>query len=354
MSLAFDASRRSVDPTGTSKLRGKFRSDLQLRLRMLRAQLRVAVVEHDVLALGRGGIMSYHPPDVRLRAFSHWLEVAVASLVAGHWVRNYIMHASEAGVAAAVKELNLGTAAVRQASSNDLLEEQTVNEIVGIGDAMIQQVTRCAMVVIRRGMKAPKAYAMLASAFEKVALSRTKSLADTAVVAAYNGGKLDVYEAAGITHVGVDPELEGRPHERSPSRRPGQPRLDVLRQNLPRVGLQSRDVPHNGDSVSTTEVGIDPEIHPGTLRSDTSDAATGHNRPPVKRRRSRWKAEAVGVRTAGDEKVCLTCEAIAEDAPYTTAEARELIPAHPHCRCSVFPWFDKRFRRDSSLAGGLS
>jgi hypothetical protein len=300
MSLAFDASRRSVDPTGTSKLRGKFRSDLQLRLRMLRAQLRVAVVEHDVLALGRGGIMSFHPPDVRLRAFTHWLEVAIASLVAGHWVREYIMRASEAGVAAAVKELGLGTAAARQAS-NDLLEEQTVNEIAGIGDAVIQQITRAATAVIQRNMKAPKAYALLAATFDKVALPRTKALADTAVVTAFNHAKLDIYEANGIK-----------------------------------------------------EVGIDPEIHPGTVRTHSSDAATGHNRPPVKQRRSRWKAEAVGVRTAADEKVCQTCEDIAEDGPYTTDEARELIPAHPHCRCSVYRYYDKRFRRDSSLAGGLS
>jgi hypothetical protein len=300
MSLAFDAARRSVDPTGTSKLRGKFRSDLQLRLRMLRAQMRVAIVEHDVLALGRGGIMSYHPPDVRLRAFTHWLEVAVASLVAGHWVREYIVRACEAGVAAAVKELGL-TITVAAHQANNLLEEQTVNEIAGIGDAVIQQVTRCAMVVIRRGMKAPKAYGLLASTFDKVALSRTKALADIAVVTAFNHAKLDTYEAAGIT-----------------------------------------------------EVGVDPEIHPGTVRPHTGDAARKFNRTTVRRRGAWSKAKAVGVRTAGDQKVCIFCEEIAEGAPYTTDEARELIPAHPHCRCSFFPWYDKRFRRDSSLAGGLS
>jgi hypothetical protein len=236
-----------------------------------------------------------------LRAFTHWLEVAVAGLVAGHWVRSYIMRASEAGVAAAVNELGLGTAVARQASSNDLLEEQTVNEIAGIGDAVIQQVTRCATVVIRRGTKAPKAYALLAAAFDKVAMPRTKALADTAVVSAYNGAKLDVYEAAGIR-----------------------------------------------------EVGVDPEIHPGTVRPDTGDAARKFNRTTVRRRGAWSAAEAVGVRTAGDQKVCIFCEEIAEGAPYTTDEARELIPAHPHCRCTFFPYYDKRFRRDGSLAGGPS
>jgi hypothetical protein len=268
-------------------------------------------------------------------------------------VREYIVRACEAGVAAAVKELGL-TITVAARPANNLLEEQTVNEIAGIGDAVIQQVTRCATTVIRRGLKAPKAYALLAAAFDKVALPRTKALADTAVVSAYNASKLDIYESAGITHVGVDPELEGRPHERSPSRRPGQPRLGAPRQNLPRVDLQSRDVPHNGDSISTTEVGVDPEIHPGTVRPHTGDAARKFNRTTVRRRGAWSKAEAVGVRTAGDQKVCIFCEEIAEGAPYTTDEARELIPAHPHCRCTFFPWYDKRFRRDSSLAGGLS
>ena len=51
----------------------------------------------------------------------------------------------------------------------------------------------------------------------------------------------------------------------------------------------------------------------------------------------------VNVLTAGDDRVCQDCEDIAADGPYELAEARDLIPAHPNCRCAFIPFGDKRF-----------
>jgi hypothetical protein len=56
--------------------------------------------------------------------------------------------------------------------------------------------------------------------------------------------------------------------------------------------------------------------------------------------------EEVGVRTAGDDKVCEDCEIIAANGPYDTDDAEDLIPAHVNCRCTFYPWWDKRFKRD--------
>jgi SPP1 gp7 family putative phage head morphogenesis protein len=46
------------------------------------------------------------------------------------------------------------------------------------------------------------------------------------------------------------------------------------------------------------------------------------------------KAEVV---TAGDDKVCPVCDALAKGGPYTLDEAEKLIPAHGNCRCCSIP-----------------
>jgi exonuclease VII small subunit len=47
--------------------------------------------------------------------------------------------------------------------------------------------------------------------------------------------------------------------------------------------------------------------------------------------------EFVNVLTAGDDKVCQICQDLATDGPYSLEEARPLLPAHPHCRCTFIP-----------------
>lgn len=50
----------------------------------------------------------------------------------------------------------------------------------------------------------------------------------------------------------------------------------------------------------------------------------------------------VNVITAGDDRVCMVCERIAEEGPYTIEDARTLIPAHGgpdhNCRCQLVPY----------------
>lgn len=45
--------------------------------------------------------------------------------------------------------------------------------------------------------------------------------------------------------------------------------------------------------------------------------------------------ELVQIVTMGDELVCQICQDLEADGPYQIEEARQLIPAHPHCRCLV-------------------
>ena len=65
--------------------------------------------------------------------------------------------------------------------------------------------------------------------------------------------------------------------------------------------------------------------------------------PTIPERLRAYGAEYLNVQTAGDDRVCIVCEEISEEGPYTLAEAQGLIPAHPNCRCTFVPAFDLRY-----------
>ncbi len=54
-----------------------------------------------------------------------------------------------------------------------------------------------------------------------------------------------------------------------------------------------------------------------------------------------WGIEKIGLlaewETAGDNRVCPYCKAMAARGPYDITEAQGLIPAHPRCRCYWLP-----------------
>jgi hypothetical protein len=313
-----DAPKRSIDPTGTAALRREFRGDIAMRLRRMRAAMRTAIIDHDVLALGPSGIMAFHPDDVRLRAFSHWSNATIHGLVAGHWLRVYVQRASRAGVAAAALEVESGVAADHDVVEriNNALEELATIEMAGIAAAVVQRLSRTAELVVAKKMTKAKAYRCLAQVFDKVACERASMLADTAVVTAFNRAKIAVYQAAGITTVGIDPEMCPRPR--------------IAADAGGRRMRDADDETENDETENRRLKFVSPEAQ----------------------RIIQTRFGQVGVQTAGDDKVCEKCEDLAEDAPYTLAEAIGLLPAHPRCRCAVFPWSDQRYARDALTRGG--
>jgi hypothetical protein len=59
--LEVQDARRPHDPIGTTLLRRIWRNAAELRLRQLRAQLRIAVVDNDMLDLGGQSYAQYQP-----------------------------------------------------------------------------------------------------------------------------------------------------------------------------------------------------------------------------------------------------------------------------------------------------
>jgi hypothetical protein len=253
MSLLFDA-RGSRDPTGTSKLRASFRAAAKLRLRQLRAAMRIALMDQDVLGLSQGTIMGFHPTDVRLNAFHAWLAYMAGYYLIGSWPDKYIDQAWESGRQVAQTEVAQQPAT--QASA-DHLAQLAKQELEGIVAATVQQTSRAAASVLTRHLKSAPAWYVLAAAFDKVTLNRLLAMCNVLVITGFNHAKIETYRDAGLSQVGIIPETV---------------------------------------------------------------------------------ADRVGVKTAGDERVCDKCDGIAARSPYTLEAAADKIPAHPNCRCSVYAW----------------
>src|SRR5262252_8364760 len=280
MSLAelFDANKaRAHDPTRTEKLRGSFRAAADLRLRQLRALLRIAIVEHNILGLSGGQQMMLMAPSHRLQQFAHWFEAEARNVLAGHWADEYISRAYASGHTRAQKEV--GRAVEPHADRLRHLQMLGARELVGIASAAVQKITREAHDDQARKRLPSTAFRRQAKILQKTAHDRLKAFANVMTVKAHNDAKLWVYRSVGVTHVGIDPEL-----------RTAKP-------------LKVRDAP--------------PE--------DWYAEAGGE--------------ELVNWVTAEDDKVCPECEDWSDGSPYSLDDVEGRIPLHINCRCSVVPYF---------------
>lgn len=64
--------------------------------------------------------------------------------------------------------------------------------------------------------------------------------------------------------------------------------------------------------------------------------------PIIPQRLKRIGAEYLNVLTAGDDRVCIICETLSEEGPYSLEEAQGLLPAHIDCRCAWVPVANRR------------
>ena len=185
--------------------------------------------------------------------------------------------------------------------SVDLLVAQHVSELQGIMEAVSQQAVRIfSQAILKRRSNPRRVSAMIGSAIKKVGVARSLLASHAAVVGAYTTGTLDALASAGIRRVAVVPEWHAPKRTHDAARRRAQPRG--------RAGRFRRAV----------------------------SALLPRQQVARERRERRLAAllEEVNVLTAGDDRVCPTCEDIAEQGPYSIDEARGLIPAHPRCRCA--------------------
>lgn len=280
-------SARSVDPTGTSKLRVQWRGMTDIRLRQFRFGLRTLIIDRNALGLGAPSdqLVMFTGHAQRMMAFGAAMSELANNVFLNGWLGNYVGIAWQQGfsrasfeLGAAVSMPNLGDADMQIVAAN--------NEFAGIVAAAVQSALRIGNSV--HGHNKAKAFLLVVNEFEKIARRRMWQAVDFCTVQTFNRAKIMAYRRNGVLGVGVLPEVKthGKLHDH----------VHMV-----------QDAPRN----------------------------------------------LVGIRTAGDDRVCAQCEDFAADAPYSLNEAERALPLHPHCRCSVYPWHDRRFRRDAAMANTL-
>jgi len=275
----FDAAPSVSDPTHTLNVRKAFARELDKRWRTVKLNVIDAVRDTDAFGLAPSAMISVNVmAGGRLKTFQMWLDNVLSGAVVGsdRWVKPY---------------MTLGYAqGVRHASGEEtdderigLLTEATKSELQGVAEAVSQQSMRA----MNDGLLAHKLPRVVAKEIidiiDSVGVTRSRMVASVSVVKAHATGTLDTLQERGVTRVGVIPERHSH----------------TVVQDAPRRFKR------------------------------------GANRDTINRRERRLdRLGNVNVVTAGDSRVCPTCEGIAEDGPYSIDHARSLIPAHPSCRCA--------------------
>lgn len=277
---------RSVDPGRTRKIRKAFSASANMQLNKLRAMLRQAVVEYNILGLSGPSNFTFMTPAARLQQFAGFLETAAnASLDARWWVHPWIDRATQHGLKSAQAEMG-GQEHQPIPTTFESLHQISHDELRGIIGALVQKVMRVAHAATSRGMVPHQAFRELMKPIDGDIRNRLKLLTHLLTVKGHVKGKVAYYRHNGITHVGVNPELR--------------------------------------------------------LRKAKHDHALFD-----KRRKKRDDVDEVSWATAEDDDVCEDCQDMADGGPYSLDEVEDLIPLHALCRCDLVIWNDSQ--NDSAI-----
>lgn len=334
-----DAKFSAEDPTGTNTIRRAMAGVMALRFNALRKLLREQVVNNDLLGLNFRSVMSSVMASAvaggganKVEMFQRFIDTALNNVVlehSGEYLKPYIESAFRKGEAFGVEQaISAGylTGEARTLHSlsgpqfNDriaTLQKLAFVELQGVCEAVSQQCVRVVTDGILARNHPNRILRALFARIQAIGVVRSRTIAEFVVVRAYGEASLDVYERVGVEDVGLIPET------RQPRTATDSAIDDAKRkaQKAPRRGAGSRVSRERTPSRSTIQ----------RIRRQEAEVE---------------KLGLVKVRTAGDDKVCPICEGIAKKGPYKINRARQLIPAHPRCRCVFVPARDKRFKKN--------
>jgi hypothetical protein len=303
------------DPTRSAGLRRQGRAIVARRVHALHQSLRYSFQDEDVAGLRRSN-------DIATRtAFINWYEsvshklaraedmvenVIYQNLTQQDWTRELIERSVQRGLDQVEQELQASVGAWDASEVSRLHAHAAIAEIHGVAGETQRRVLRHVVHALD-AKKSPEALMReVRVVLEKITKLRLNMMINMGVVKAVNAGKLFGYEMLGVKQVGINPEW-----------------------------LPAPRVHRDAKKGKSTEQKI-------------LEAAMGKRRAAIIEEVIEAVEEAeeevlVNILTAGDDKVCEDCEDIAADGPYDIDKAKDLIPAHPNCRCAFVPWSDKRF-----------
>jgi hypothetical protein len=278
--------RARRDPSQTLDLRQRFMRVMDKRWRNVTKMVTEAVVTADMFGLRSTSAMKLQIISMssgQVQAFQNWIDGALAELILGsdreQWIGEYTRAAYLRGWTAA--KSHVGHDLPLNVDRADILTKLTISELQGVMEAFSQRAVRAFSDGLMHHLPPAKIARTLRKSIASIGIVRSRATVQTMMVSAAAQASLDYYQLAGVSKVGVLPETVP-----SPAR-----------------SFRLRDA----------------------------------------KRKKKSKANLVEVITAGDDDVCVVCQDIADGNPYTIAEARSLIPAHPWCRCAFVPLDDARF-----------
>ena len=327
-----DARVVKSDPTGTAPLRRAFGVDLAIRWRRMRSVVRQAIIDNDLLQLkpisnGSPLALAIVQGGGKTQSFQHWFDAMLDQIVLGKDgsdFRRFISAAYVEGSAYAQKIIGRTIASSVAYHREEALWRLAVVEVQGIMEAVSQQSVRAVADGLLKGRSASKIVRDIWDRIDKVGIVRSDAMVDLMVVSAFGHATLDIFEAAGVTEVGLVPEA-----------------IRVQR----KVGdFQAVEIDDAKKKRKKRRYKKKAE-GPGS-RSSREQTPSGRTIRRIRAAEAKLsKLGLVNVVTAGDENVCQICQDISDDGPYKIDTARSLIPAHPHCRCAFVPANDRRYKQ---------
>lgn len=218
------------DPSRTTVLRNQFAAEMRRRFQAVILELTSVLHRAGVTGVAIPGEELYSTSTKRIEAFISWLRDMVDRHVLRvyqgpampginkHWTDMYIQSAYRKGVTHAQMFLrdddaltddrpvqftaDLGANGVH-ADRVALLFTRTYNELVGVTDAMKQQMVRTLVEGVVTGLGFREIARNLSTDVTRIGKARGELIARTEVIRAYNEAALNEYEAAGLEEVEV-------------------------------------------------------------------------------------------------------------------------------------------------------
>ena len=327
------------DPSRSVSLRRRGRGLVARRVFELHKRLRMALQEHDVIGL-RGqppnDLLAYVEGNAdKLDRSEFMLRKIVEETLATppDWLRAVIERSVQRGVDQVGKELSTIVSGLDHREVADFHSKAAEVEVEGISSETQRRLLRHAVRAIEVQQTPEALMRDVRESLRRITQRRLILLVNTAVVRAVNAGKLFGYKAKGVRRVGIEAEWLP-PH---------------MRRHHDSIVLD-RD---------TRKARVRKRVKANAKRrADRFSARTQQRREQAERRLEAALSGEVGILTAGDNKVCDECDDIAAQGPYNLNAARELIPAHPNCRCAFVPVDDERYARieeqEQTLTKGVS
>jgi hypothetical protein len=292
------ALRARRDPTRTLDLRRSFIRNIERRWRAISRLVTQALTTQDVFGLGGANVQAIQFISMssgRVNSFQSWIDTVLADVVLGldreRWIGAYIDEAYRRGWK--VANAQVGRDLPINEDRATIITKLTISELQGVIEAFSQRAVRAFSDGLLSHLPPATIARSIRQAIDKIGIVRSRATVQTVIIRANAEAALDAFQLAGVKMVGILPET----------------------------------VPSPG-------------------RAHAIRDAAKKRRTASKRRRPQRLVEVL---TAGDDDVCPICEALAEDGPYTIAEARGLLPAHPNCRCAIVPLDDARFAHDDHV-----